>query len=111
MSMKFQMTRIFCFALTITAMIASIAPLHAQEKAATPLVPVKMTVTVNVADDKRMPEVTPQDVFVKKGKERLKVTEWVPARGERAGLDLFFLIDDASDTSLGSQLAALGAFI
>jgi hypothetical protein len=109
--MKFQMTRIFCFALTITAMIASIAPLHAQEKAATPLVPVKMTVTVNVADDKRMPEVTPQDVFVKKGKERLKVTEWVPARGERAGLDLFILIDDASDTSLGSQLAALGAFI
>jgi len=39
------------------------------------------------------------------------VTEWVPARGDRAGLDLFILIDDASDSSLGSHLGELRNFI
>jgi hypothetical protein len=109
--MKLRMMRSFSSALTMVAMLTSIAALNAQEKAAPASVPVKMTVTVNVADDKRMPEVTPQDVFVKKGKERLKVVEWVPARGDHAGLELFILIDDASNSSLGSQLDALGAFI
>jgi hypothetical protein len=48
---------------------------------------------------------------VKQGKERLKVTDWTSAQGDRAGLDLFLLIDDASDTSLGSHLDDLRAFI
>lgn len=34
-----------------------------------------------------------------------------PARGQQAGLDLFILIDDAADTSLGSQYGDLLAFI
>ena len=54
----------------------------------------------DVADGKRMPEIKQEDVFVKKGKERLPVTEWVPAQGARAGLELFILIDDASDIQL-----------
>jgi len=41
----------------------------------------------------------------------LQVTRWDAARGAAAGLDLFLLIDDASDTSLGSQLNDLRAFI
>ncbi len=107
--MKSRMIWMFWSALTMVAMIMSVAPLNAQEKAAT--VPVRMTVTVNVASDKRMPEITQQDVFVKQGKERLHVTEWVPAQGDHAGLDLFILIDDASDTDLGSHLDDLRAFI
>jgi hypothetical protein len=75
-------------------------------------VPVKMTVTVDLmGEGKRAPEVNREDVIVKQGKTRLKVTDWTSARGDRAGLDLFVLIDDASDTSLGSQLADLSAFI
>jgi hypothetical protein len=70
-----------------------------------------MTVTLNVLGDKRMPEVNRGDVMVKQGKDRLRVTDWTPARGDRAGLDLFVLIDDACDPSLGSQLDDLRTFI
>ncbi len=108
--MKSRMIQMFCSALTMVAMVTSIVPLNAQE-ASTATVPVKMTVTANVASDKRMPEINQQDVFVKQGKERLRVTEWFPAQGDRAGLDLFILIDDASDARLGSHLENLRTFI
>lgn len=85
-------------------------PVLAQEKPSA-TVPVSMTVTLNVLGDKRMPEVQRDDVMVRQGKDRLRVTTWEPARGARAGLDLFILIDDACDASLGSQLDDLRAFI
>jgi hypothetical protein len=49
--------------------------------------------------------------MVKQGKERVRVTGWKHAGGDGAGLDLFILIDDASDSSLGSQLNDLREFI
>jgi hypothetical protein len=88
--------------------IASIAllPVWAQDKTPATTTPVRMTVTLEVlGENKRMP------VIVKQGKDRLKVTGWMPARGNHAGLDLFILIDDASDASLGSQLDDLRAFV
>src|SRR5690242_2336 len=87
-------------------------PLHAQEKALTKTTQVRMTVTLRVlGDNKRMPEVNREDVIVRQDKDRLQVTGWTPARGDRAGLDLFIMIDDASNPSLGSQLDDLRAFI
>lgn len=74
-------------------------------------VPVKMTVTMAAEEGKRVPEVKLEDVIVKQGKSRLRVTDWVPATGDRAGLDLFILIDDASESSLGLQFKDLGDFI
>ncbi|HTU47002.1 MAG TPA: hypothetical protein VMF91_18215 [Bryobacteraceae bacterium] len=104
-------TRGFRFQLFLILIIVSttIAPLWGQEKPST--APVKMTVTVSVPADKRMPEITRADVIVKQGNARLPVTEWVPARGDRAGLELFILIDDACESSLGSQLDDLRSFI
>jgi hypothetical protein len=92
------------------AAIAAALPVHAEEPTKT-TVPVTMTVTANVANNKRMPEISQQDVVVTQGKERLKVRGWVPAQGEYAGLDLFILIDDASDPSLGIHLDDLKTFI
>lgn len=92
------------------AAIAGALPLHAEEPTQT-TVPVTMTVTANVASNKRMPEISQQDVVVTQGKERLKVRGWVPAQGQYAGLDLFILIDDASDPSLGMHLDDLKTFI
>jgi hypothetical protein len=90
--------------------LAGVMSLRAQPAAST--VPVRMTVTLDViGEGKRMPEVNREDVIVKQGKDRLKVTEWAAACGDRAGLDLFILIDDASDSSLGLQLKDLRAFI
>ena len=94
--------------------IACIAllPVRAHGKKTDTTVPVRMTVTLQaLGENKRMPEVTPQDVIVKQGKDRLKVTSWTPARGDHAGLDLFILIDDAADPSLGTQLDDLRAFV
>ena len=93
--------------------IASIAfPIYAKDKRTATTTPVRMTVTLQVlGDNKRMPEVNREDVIVKQNKDRLEVTGWTPARGDHAGLDLFILIDDASDPSLGSQLSELRAFV
>ena len=96
--MKSRM-RMFCAAVTMAAAIMTVAPSNAQEAAAS--VPVRMTVTASVPNDKRMPELSQQDIAVTQGKERLKVMEWVAAKGDRAGLDLFILIDDASNSTLG----------
>jgi hypothetical protein len=98
------------------ALIVSLAvfvtsfPLLAQQRRAA--VPVRMTVTVRLLDkDKRMPDVSREDVIVRQDNHRLKVTGWRSARGGQAGLDLFILLDDTSDPSLGSQLDDLRAFI
>jgi len=96
--------------IAFSAIFVAIFPLQAQEKAAA--VPVRMTVTVRLLDkDKRMPDVNREDVIVRQGKDRLKVTGWTSAHQGQAGLDLFILIDDTSDPSLGSQLDDLRAFI
>jgi len=98
-------------AMSFVVALMSLFSLQAQEKAPATTVPVSMTVTLSVASGKQMPEVTQQDVIVKQGKERLLVTGWTPATGDHAGLNLFILIDDACDPSLGSQLDDLRAFI
>lgn len=87
-------------------------PLQAQEKAPASTTPVRMTVTVRLLDgDKQMPTVNREDVIVRQGRERARVTAWTPARGENAGLDLFILIDDSSEPRLGSQLDDLRSFV
>jgi len=45
------------------------------------------------------------------GKEKLPVTEAVPLRGDNADLQLYILIDDASNWTLGSQLNDVRGFI
>ncbi len=109
--MNSRMLPMPCWVLAMAAMFVTIAPSQAQENAAMALASVRMTVTVMVVNDKRMPDVSQADVLVKQGKDKLKVTAWVPAQGDNAGLDLFILIDDACDTSLGSQLDDLRSFI
>jgi len=49
--------------------------------------------------------------MVHQGKDRDQVTDWTPAQGDRAALELFILIDDEANTSLGSQLEDIRQFI
>ncbi len=76
-------------------------------------VPVHMVVMVEPlsANDNTVSPILRENVQVRQGKSRLQVTDWIPAREEKAGLQLFILIDDTSDTSLGSQLGDLRDFI
>jgi hypothetical protein len=99
----------FCAAVTMAAAIMNVAPSNAQESAAS--VPVRMTITASVPSNKRMPELSQHDIAVTQGKQRLNVTEWVPAQGDHAGLELFILIDDSSNPALGMHLNDLKTFI
>jgi hypothetical protein len=93
-------------------MISALALTSALVSNAQTSVTARMTVTLDVmGEGKRTPQVNLEDVKVMQGKESLKVTGWVPACEDQASLDLFILIDDVSDSSLGLQLEDLRAFI
>jgi hypothetical protein len=92
--------------------LAGLVSAHAADSTSATTAPVQKTVSVRVlGDNKRMPEVNLEDVTVKQGKSELQVTNWAPARGDRAGLELFILIDDAADSSFGSQINDVRAFL
>lgn len=81
------------------------------QQASTNGVPAHMVVTVEPHHGSAVPAVNREDVMVYEGKDRDKVTEWIPAQGDRAGLELFLLLDDGSNSSLGTQLNDLRKFI
>lgn len=73
---------------------------------------VHMVVTAESTNE----EVSPADfdrrsVLVKHGKDRLQVSDWIPARGDQSALQLFILIDDTCTSSLGLYLDDLRTFI
>ena len=82
----------------------------AQAPAATG-VPAHMVVTVEPRKGSEVPVIHREDVMVYEGHDRDPVTDWVPAEGEHAALELFILLDDASSTSLGTQLDDIRKFI
>jgi hypothetical protein len=85
--------------------------LSAQDAPAAGGVPAHMVVTVEPHRGSDVPTVNREDVMVYEGKDRDRVTEWIPAQGEHAALEFFILLDDGSDSSLGQQLQDLRKFI
>ncbi len=81
------------------------------QQASTKGVPTHMVVTAEPHHGSAVPAVNREDVMVYEGKDRDTVTEWIPAQGDRAGLELFLLLDDGSNSSLGTQLNDLRKFI
>jgi len=74
-------------------------------------VPVHMVVTVKPHHGNHVPAVGADDVKVYRGKLQEQVTGWVPLQGDRAGLQLFILIDDNARDSLSLQFRTLVQFI
>lgn len=74
-------------------------------------VPAHMVVTVEARHGSSIPVVNREDVMVYEGRDRDPVTEWIPAQGDRAALELFLLLDDGSSDSLGSQLEEIRQFM
>jgi hypothetical protein len=108
--MKSQIISKLCSAAIIATAFMSVVTANAHDMSST-IRPVTMTVTAVVPSDKRKPEINQQDIVVTQGKERLNVAGWTPAQGDHAGLELFILIDDGADSSLGLHLDELKAFI
>jgi len=74
-------------------------------------VPVQMVVTVEARHGAEIPALQHGDVQAYERHERLQVTDLMALKGENAGLELFFLMDDSSNTSLGMQLGDVRKFI
>jgi hypothetical protein len=73
--------------------------------------PVHMLVTVEARHGNNPPELTRDDVMVYEGHDRDRVTDFVPAQGDQAALEFFFLIDDGSTEYLGSLLDDIRQFM
>jgi hypothetical protein len=97
--------------LNLAALLCACGSLLAQQAQATSGVPAHLVVTVEPHHGHDVPPINREDVMVYEGKERDPVTEWVPAQGEQAALELFILLDDGSNASLGTQLQDLRKFI
>jgi len=74
-------------------------------------VPVHMVVTVKTRHDGQVPAVAPDDVKVYQRDKRDTVTSWLPLQGDRAGLQLFILIDETSRDSVSLQFKTIAKFI
>jgi len=83
----------------------------AQKAPAASGVPAHLVVTVEARKGSDTPVVNRDDVMVYEGHDRDTVTDWVPAQGEHGALELFILLDDASNTNLGTQLDDIRKFI
>jgi hypothetical protein len=86
---------------------------YAQENAAAAATAqVHMVITDEaIRDNAEIPILRPENVQVKQGKTALKIDHLIPARGDNAALQLFILIDDTCDTSIGNSLNDLRDFI
>jgi hypothetical protein len=77
-------------------------------------VPVSMLVSVEMKhgkDMKEMPVVNKEDVRVLQGHDRLRVTDWIPLQGERAGLEILVLIDEATNQTVANEFEDLRRFM
>jgi hypothetical protein len=74
-------------------------------------VPVHMVVTVKARHGDQVPVVAANDVKVFQRDKQDMVSSWVPFQGDRAGLQLFILIDDTSGDSVSLQFKSIEKFI
>jgi len=74
-------------------------------------IPAHLVVTAEAHHGKNVPAITKDEVMVYQGHTRDTVTDWVPAQGDHAALELYILLDDASTSNLGTQLQDIRNFI
>jgi len=96
--------------LSMFGLLAWVGNAWAQQPA-TGGVPAHLVVTVEPHKGSDVPVVNREDVLVFEGHDRDVVTDWTPAQGDHAALELFILLDDGSNASLGTQLDDIRKFI
>lgn len=95
----------------IATLWASAQWVAAQESSPSTGPAVNLVVSVEARHGSNVPDISRQDVMVYEGRDRDKVTAWLPLRAEHAGLELFVLLDDSSNNSLGSLLEDIRKFV
>ena len=92
--------------------LLEVVPVQARPQSeAAGTVPVTTVVTALGSKFTAPPAIGKQDITVHEGKQTREVLNWIPAQGDRAGLQLAIVIDDSLRKSFGNQLQALRAFI
>jgi hypothetical protein len=105
-------TKFFGSLCTLCALIFATPVVQAQEKGAQGSVQVHLVITnESVKGDGDVPTLQTGDVKVKQGKTPLQVTQFIPAQGDNAALQLFVLIDDTLGSDIGNNLNDLRDFI
>lgn len=99
-------------AILFLAALGFLAPcVWAQQPASPTGVPTRVIVTVEAKHGSNVPAVNREDVMVHQGHERDKVADWVPLQGDHAALELFILLDDGLNATVGSQFDDIREFI
>src|SRR5215469_3586664 len=99
-NMKNFSPRCFFGVLVLLTVATQIA--RSQEKSASRTVQVHMVITAEVpSESEEVPVLRAENVQVNQSKNMLKVASIIPARGDNAALQLFVLIDDTCDSSMG----------
>lgn len=73
--------------------------------------PVSIIISVEAKHGKEVPTIYREDVRVFQNHDRMRVTDWVPLQQKQAELELFLVIDDATDATIGLQFEDLRRFI
>lgn len=71
----------------------------------------QLVVTAEGHNGAAPPEISKNDISVDANRKPVPVKEWVPLRGNRASLELYIVIDDGTNTDLGTQFGSLKTFI
>ena len=95
----------------IAGLLASVQLVVAQESASVTGPAANLVVTVEARHGSSVPDVTRDDVMAYEGRDRDRVTGWLPLQGDHAGLEFFIMLDDSSNVTLGSQLEDVRQFI
>jgi hypothetical protein len=95
----------------VLGMIFAATPASAQQAGSSTDVPVHMVVTAKPHHGTQAPALAADDVKVYQKGKMDTVTSWVPLQGDRAGLQLFILIDDTSRDSLALQFTTIKNFV
>lgn len=98
-------------AFVVTVGLIANSPVRAQQTTEGNGIPVHTVVTVEPHKVSEVPVVNREDVMVFEGKDRDKVVDWIPAQGDHAALELFVLLDDGSNMTLGTELESIKKFI
>ncbi len=98
------------FSLVLGTLFAT-TPASAQQANSSSDVPVHLVVTAKPHRGTQAPALAADDVKVYQKGKLDTVTSWIPLQGDRAGLQLFILIDDTSRDSLSLQFSSIRNFI
>lgn len=106
-------TNLFILLITICILIPRWNNAQSQQQPpASSTVQVHVVITDEaVREDKELPPLQLEDVKVKQGKNVLKVTQLIAAKGDNAALHLMVLIDDTLNPSIGNSLTEIKDFI